>query len=438
MSLAHLSHGDAKSSQANQSPHFFNTITRDFLQLPNPRYPHRLTSYTTQNYLEKIGKMEENFCTHSSQNDLSYRLRIASKNDKGNQNLHEEIQNTQYDQNLLEKVLDPQDDMEVLNSQNPSSSHSPNSQKISHITLKKQKLKQEREELVRTLRNNFTIKPEEKEQLKRVAITIGKKPPWIYKTLEDDSEIQRNLDIKILKFLDEANCEDNTPNFRSGISKSSRAYDPVPNAVFKRAQLRTFECAQCIHWVGSESFKNEIRELVHNMKNSKEINCQEGYLSRIEDISTIGVTFIKIISKFHAKNPRSKEFGENQNILRYTRDIWKICFPNRENKAYDIARFCKSLGAESETAIEKCLKIKFNSRNSGLNQIISAMRDKIPAIKDKVDILQCAWYFALVRASVFYPEEILISDSSEVKKSFRNFISNGLMYFVYKAGENYI
>ncbi|KAI8444420.1 hypothetical protein BY996DRAFT_6425909 [Phakopsora pachyrhizi] len=265
--------------------------------------------------------------------------------------------------------------------------------------------------------NNFTIKPEKEEQHYQVFNAIDQKPPWVYKITDDDSELKRSIDIKIRRFLEEADCEENTPNFRGGVSSSSRAYDPVPNAVSKGIQRRAFEYTNRISWEGCETFKKELDNLLRDWKHSKELNCQEGAFSRIEYISTVGANIMKIISKLYAEHPRSKEFGENKKILTYTNDIWKICFPKRENKAEDLAKFCKSLGAESERAREKCLSIKFNNQYSGLNQIFLAMRSRITLITEKIRILQYAWYFALLRASVFFPEEILIHNTSELVKN---------------------
>ncbi|CAH7682078.1 hypothetical protein PPACK8108_LOCUS14782 [Phakopsora pachyrhizi] len=396
--------------------------------------------------MSQFGQLKEKNPTRSMQTNLSDHWKIELNYNEDDQELLEEMLNSQNDQNLLEEMLNSHDDMEVVKFQLPSSSHRPDSQTESHSPVA---LKSSRGSILKTLihdekidyskitankkRKMPNISPKEKHR--QVFNAIDQKPPWVYKITDDDSELKRSIDIKIRRFLEEADCEENTPNFRGGVSSSSRAYDPVPNAVSKGIQRRAFEYTNRISWEGCETFKKELDNLLRDWKHSKELNCQEGAFSRIEYISTVGANIMKIISKLYAEHPRSKEFGENKKILTYTNDIWKICFPKRENKAEDLAKFCKSLGAESERAREKCLSIKFNNQYSGLNQIFLAMRSRITLITEKIRILQYAWYFALLRASVFFPEEILIHNTSEVKRNTRNFISNGILYFAQIAGE---
>ncbi|KAI8461543.1 hypothetical protein BY996DRAFT_6663841 [Phakopsora pachyrhizi] len=400
------------------------------------------------------------------------------------QKLLEEMLNFQECTNLLKEMLSSQDNQEAVTFQSSFPSHSPNylqeshgpdalegfristlkpskcdekidnsgnsvgekkkifekfkygNYKISKAELKKKKLKQQREELVSILLNNFIINPIYKKQDDEVYVPVSINSQWMYKKKDGVSKTQRSLDKKILQYLEKADYEESALKLKDRTTRSSSVFSSAPNAGFKRVQARTFLCIQNIRWEGSDSFMKEISDLVCNYKDSKIANPLKSFSGRIRDISTVGVTLMKIISKLYSNNPRSSEYGNNQNILDYTKDFWNISFSDKENKAEDLANFCKSLGAKSESQIEKCLSIKFTGREQGLIQIFSSMRDNISQHIDKAKLMQYSWYFALIRASLFFPEDILMPNSSAVRLSYRNFISYGIMYFAEKYGKN--
>ncbi|KAI8461537.1 hypothetical protein BY996DRAFT_31642 [Phakopsora pachyrhizi] len=446
--------------------------------------PHSLSADPTQDSLEmhQIDQSKEDFPSRSTQSNMSDRWKIVLNYNEDDQKLLEEMLDFQDGQNLLEEMLSSQDNQEVVTFKLPTSSQSSiflrkphgkdtpmafrtltlesskydgkidnlknlenKKRKISSIykteksktpklELKKQTVKQERKKLVDILINNFTIGPKKMEQPDEVNTTAIKNSLLAKKNLEEESKYQRSLDIKILNFLEKVDCEGEILNFRDVNSSSSRAFDSVPNAVSKRAQIRTFEYIQRIQWKGSESFKKEISDLVGEFQDLKKANPPKAIPGRIRDISTVGVTLMKIISKFYSTNPRSEEYGNNQYILNYTKEFWKIYFLDKENMDQELEIFCRSIGAKSESEIDKCISIRFTSRKQGLSKIIPEMRKHILLRVDKNKLLQYAWYFALIRASVFFPEDILIPDSSEVRLNYRKFISYGIMYFVLKYG----
>ncbi|CAH7682607.1 expressed protein [Phakopsora pachyrhizi] len=461
-----------EASNINLGPDFTNLWSTDVL-----------SPYQAQDNLKmhQIGQTKIKLPANSMQSDL-WKVELNYNDD--DQKLLEEMLNFQECTNLLKEMLSSQDNQEAVTFQSSFPSHSPNylqeshgpdalegfristlkpskcdekidnsgnsvgekkkifekfkygNYKISKAELKKKKLKQQREELVSILLNNFIINPIYKKQDDEVYVPVSINSQWMYKKKDGVSKTQRSLDKKILQYLEKADYEESALKLKDRTTRSSSVFSSAPNAGFKRVQARTFLCIQNIRWEGSDSFMKEISDLVCNYKDSKIANPLKSFSGRIRDISTVGVTLMKIISKLYSNNPRSSEYGNNQNILDYTKDFWNISFSDKENKAEDLANFCKSLGAKSESQIEKCLSIKFTGREQGLIQIFSSMRDNISQHIDKAKLMQYSWYFALIRASLFFPEDILMPNSSAVRLSYRNFISYGIMYFAEKYGKN--
>ncbi|CAH7673932.1 hypothetical protein BY996DRAFT_6841495 [Phakopsora pachyrhizi] len=449
--------------------------------------------------LNQVGQWKEKFPEKSMQTKLSDRWKIELNYNEDDQKLLEEMlksldsqyfvgdkANPQNDNNLFGDLLNTQNNQEDVASQFQSSFHNhdplkepqglylPNVSRSSSLNAlkyeekidspknhvkkkrkmtkiskktskeakpqitkaehKKQILKQEREDLIRILKKNFTIKPMDKEESYMLDVYPKKKRS--YRTAEEENMLQKTLDIKILQFLKDANWEEDALKFKEVISNSSGDIDAVSNLISKRAQLRTFDYSQRIQWEGSEALENKIRDLIDELEDSKKIICQKFILSRMRNISIVGATFMKIISKIYSKNKRSAEFEDNQKISDYTEDIWKICFSSKKFNAKDLNSLCESLGAKSKTDIERCLSIEIDKANCGLSKILSSMRDTIVQRGDRIRLLQFAWYFALIRASVFYPEYFFISKSSKLQKNHRKFISFGILYFVKKYGED--
>ncbi|CAH7672978.1 expressed protein, partial [Phakopsora pachyrhizi] len=353
--------------------------------------PHSALLYSTKDNLEinQIGQLKENFPDNSMHSKSSDLWKIEINYNEDDQKLLEEMLNSQDNQNLPEEKVDSQKDQNLfgysINSQKKQddeefqfsspfhnqdslkephgicssessrsstlntlkydkkidSSRNPvkKKRKISKISIESepvkakaehtnQVLKHKKEELVRILRNSFTIKP--KKNGEPYEFDIFPKIKWSNKTPEQESIFQKYLDIKILHFLEDVNWEENTNIFQDEISNFSQKPSSVAKALSKRTQLRTFGYTQYIKWEGSEFLMNQISELVLDFKNLKHVNFPGGSLDRIQDVSTVGATFIKIISKVFFKHPRSEEFGNNQKIFDYAESIWRICFSDKK------------------------------------------------------------------------------------------------------------
>ncbi|KAI8461539.1 hypothetical protein BY996DRAFT_6510922 [Phakopsora pachyrhizi] len=364
--------------------------------------------------MHQIGQSQNKLPTQPMQSDLSDLRKVELNYNEDDQKLLEEMLNLQDGRNLLEEMLNSQDNQEASIFQLPFSSESTIFLKESHVPgaiedlrtsaldyskynkkndnsiysvkkkktmfgvntkkiyktskaeLKKNNLKLQKEELVSILTNNFSIDHTNKEQHDEVYVQFNKNSKSKFKQHDEESESRRSLDMKVLQYLGKADREENALNFRDGTLKSSRALSSAPNAAFKRCQTRTFKYIKCMQWEGSVSFNKEISDLVGRYKDSKKANPRKSFSGRIRDISTVGVTVMKIISKLHSKRPRSEEFGDNQKILEYTEDFWKNLFSDKEIKADDLVNFCKSMGAKSVSQMEKCLLIQFTSQNQGL------------------------------------------------------------------------
>ncbi|CAH7684030.1 hypothetical protein PPACK8108_LOCUS17957 [Phakopsora pachyrhizi] len=457
-----------EANNTNLRPDFTNLWNTDLL-----------SPYKAEDNLKmhQITQTEIKLHENSMQSDL---WKVVLNYNEDDQKLLEEMLNFQECTNLLKEMLSSQDNQEVATFQSSSPSHSPNylqeshgpdtlegfristlkpskfgdknynpgnseskkrkmfeifnprNYKIPKAELKKKITRQQIEELVSILLNNFTIKPIYDEQGYEVCVPVSINSQWTYKKKYGKSKTQKSLDKKILQYLEKSDYEESALKLKDRNTKSSSIFSPAPSAEFNRVQARTFLCIQHIQWEGSDSFLKEISDLVCNYKDSKIANPLKSFSGRIRDISTVGVTLMKIISKLYSNNPRSSEYGNNQNILDYTKDFWNISFSDKENKAEDLANFCKSLGAKSESQMEKCLSIKFTGREQGLGQIFSSMRDNISQHIDKVKLMQYSWYFALIRASVFFSDDILMPYSSAVRLNYRNLISYGIMYFAKK------
>ncbi|CAH7669199.1 expressed protein, partial [Phakopsora pachyrhizi] len=454
-----------------------------------------ISSYPAQDTLNmnQISKSKENFQAHSKQSNLSDRWKIELNYNDDDQNLLEEMLNSHDNQNSLEETLNSRDDQnlfgEIMHSHNnldagailfpssPIQNHvsrkEPGSlqpsrsstlddfeydkkienaknaankkRKISEILKKNSKtaqlkitkaeiksriLRPQKEKLIEILRTYFSIKPRNKDLPYEFDIYPNLK--WSYKTAEQESIIQEYLNIKILNFLDEVNWEEKTKHFEDDTSNFPGNFGSIPKILSKITQTRTFGYTQWIQWDGSELLKENVSDVLLKLIGSKGINSLKGTLSRIKDISTVGAAFMKIISKIYIHDPRSESFGDDKKILDYTEGIWRVCFSNKKDKARNLASLCESMGAKSKIEIKKCLSIKIENKTSGLSNIISLIWKTISRRGDKSRLLQFAWYFALIRASVFFPEDFLVTKISNGNLNYRKFISNGIMYFVKK------
>ncbi|KAI8460346.1 hypothetical protein BY996DRAFT_6734199 [Phakopsora pachyrhizi] len=288
-------------------------------------------------------------------------------------------------------------------------------------------------ELVNILMNNFTINPEEKVQPPERH--IYRNPRWRIKTLEEESYIKRSLEIKILQFLEESDRKEDESHIGFNNLDLSNPKDSLSSAVCKRILKKTFEYTQRIRWDGFESFRSKLENLAFKLKSYENFKFRKSTLSCMEDISTVGVNFMKIISKLYSGKSQSVDFEDEQKILTYTENFWNIFLLDKKCNAEDLEMFCKSIGAKSEIEINRCLSIKFDNGNYGLSKMFSEMRTKIELRDDENRLLQYAWYFAIIRASVFYPKDILIANSANVKRRYRRFISLGILYFAQKYGK---
>ncbi|CAH7669201.1 hypothetical protein PPACK8108_LOCUS3781 [Phakopsora pachyrhizi] len=190
-----------------------------------------ISSYPAQDTLKmnQISKTKENFSYHPIQANLSNQWKVEINYNKDDQKLLEEMLDSQDNQNFVKKILNSYEEQNVFgetinthNNQyfrekqfnepleyiekNYNAKNSVNkkrkifekyreakSKKIK-AELKKQTTRQKKEQLIEILRINFTIKPMKKDQPYKFGVCPNLK--WSYNTAEQESVIQKYLDIK--------------------------------------------------------------------------------------------------------------------------------------------------------------------------------------------------------------------------------------------------
>ncbi|CAH7666353.1 hypothetical protein PPACK8108_LOCUS703 [Phakopsora pachyrhizi] len=307
----------------------------------------------------------------------------------------------------------------------------------SFITLKKRKRRvkiesfEERLDLIRILREDFVLSPKETPLNNEIYESKSLRfSPVQIQDIEWEAKYQKFFGKKVSKFLHEHGLKENqqpdfsTLNFKDHFTRSElSAFD-------NRYRSTIFESAFRIQWNGFETLKKYISDYAPNSINHKEVYLHVGTLSHIKNISTLGITFMKIIAKKYPKGLVSEEFEDDQRLIIYNNLFWDFCFKNHKDIKKGLREFFKSIrGNSSEKDIDRLVSAELSRNRNKPEAVFSIIKTAITRKTHKIQLLLFSWYFVFLRTIVYYPE---IFFSSLECSQLKTFIENGIMYFIQK------
>ncbi|CAH7681084.1 expressed protein, partial [Phakopsora pachyrhizi] len=279
--------------------------------------------------------------------------------------------------------------------------------KVNQLELNKMESFEERLDLIRVLREEFSIGPEETSQNNEIC--NSKNYRFLRKKKKEPAKEARNqkyVEKNILKFLRENDPkEDPQPELSIAIEVKERLTKNEISTIDNRKRSKLIESAFRIQWNGFEILKKSITNFTTNFKDDKDEIPSVNTLVHIKNISTLGITFMKIISKKYQKGLVSDEFGDDQNLLTYNTLFWNFCFKNHEGNKDALRGFFESIrGNISKKEIDRFVSAKLSRGHNEPDVIFSQIKSSITKKTNKKQIILFSWYFVFFRAMVYYPE----------------------------------
>ncbi|CAH7666354.1 hypothetical protein PPACK8108_LOCUS704 [Phakopsora pachyrhizi] len=305
--------------------------------------------------------------------------------------------------------------------------------KVTKLELKAIESFEERLDLIRVLREDFSLGPKAPSQnneihdSKNFRFSVGQ-----IQDPEKGAKYQRFINKKVLSFLHEHDLkEDQQPDFSISVKVKEQFTRSEISSFDNRYRSTIIESAFRIQWNGFETLKKYISNYAPNSINHKEVKLHKGTLSHIKNISIVGITFMKIIAKKYPKGSISEEFEDDQRLIVYNNLFWDFCFKNREDIRIGLRDFFKSIrGNSSEKDIDRFVSAELSRKRNKPEAVFSIIKTIITTKIDRKQLLLLSWYFAFLRAMVYYPE--LFFQSSLEGNQLKTFIENGIMYFIQK------
>ncbi|CAH7671113.1 expressed protein [Phakopsora pachyrhizi] len=300
--------------------------------------------------------------------------------------------------------------------------------KVTQLELKAIESFEERLDLIRVLKEDFTIGPKETSQKSKNYIFLRRKKKYP----EEEAKYQKYIGKKVLNFLREQRPKENRhPEFSISVEVDSRFRRSEISAFDNRKRSEIIESAFRIQWNGFDAIEKSISDNAYNFRDHKDMKAQGATLLHIENISNLGITFMKIIAKKYPKGLVSDEFGDDQCLLAYNNLFWNFCFKNHKDLKEDVRVFFRSIrGNSSEKDIDQFVSAKLSVKHNKPEVIFSIIKTRITTKTDRNQILLFSWYFVFLRTMVYYPE--LIFQCSLDGNQLKTFIENGILYFIQK------
>ncbi|CAH7687614.1 expressed protein [Phakopsora pachyrhizi] len=183
-----------------------------------------------------------------------------------------------------------------------------------------------------------------------------------------------------------------------------------------------------IEWTGSEDIKNVISDYAVGLKNIGNVVIHDITKEYIKNISILGITFMKIISKKYSNYTISEEFGNDDNLILYTKLFWNFCFSSEGAKKKVFRDFFLSLGKHcSKEDIDKLFKTKFLGQLKIPRTVFLRIKTNITKQTDRVQMVVFSWHFVFFRAIFYYPQEIF-KNGNLSGDHLKAVIEDGLLY----------
>ncbi|CAH7687613.1 hypothetical protein PPACK8108_LOCUS22424 [Phakopsora pachyrhizi] len=183
-----------------------------------------------------------------------------------------------------------------------------------------------------------------------------------------------------------------------------------------------------IDWDGSDKIKNPIFAFANKLQNFGNVVINEITTEHIKDISILGITFMKIIAKKFSNESVSKEFGDDNSLLNYTKSFWNFCFTHEGKTNKEFGDFFTSLGKHcSQEDKQRFLTTTFSREFKTPRTIFSRIKKNIPKCTDKLTILQYSWYFVFFRAIFYYPQ-VIFKFGNLSGDELKSVIEDGILY----------
>ncbi|CAH7690211.1 expressed protein [Phakopsora pachyrhizi] len=279
---------------------------------------------------------------------------------------------------------------------------------------------EEKSHLLSILKQNFS-KCSRTEALARIT----------YTPTESDSRYLEIIHKNAVEFINEHDPQDELVTHRTTY-KSSK---PDESKIARLKKYMLVEYTLGIEWKGSDVLTNKIRSFADEFMNYGNSVKNDNTPKHIKTISLLGINFMKIIAKMQPKNEVSEHFGNDWNLVEYTKGFWDCCFTNDPKTNKQLREFFKSLGEGfSDKDIDQFLSTGF-SRKGNIPQIVfSKIKKDIIGGTDTAINLRFAWYFAFFRTGVYYPQ-LFTSKGYYNGLRLKTFLEEGIMYFFETAEE---
>ncbi|CAH7667922.1 expressed protein [Phakopsora pachyrhizi] len=288
----------------------------------------------------------------------------------------------------------------------------------------------DRLELIMILRKNFSIGPRELAQHIPNEDSQGHRFMWEkQETPEKEAKYHKYIDKEILKFIKEFEHKEGIqPKRGDDFEVEKHLEHKETTLVDNLKRNRIIQSAFRIQWNGSEVLKSNIYNFADNFIHYGELTPHLGTSKHIKNISALGSTFVKIIAKL-PKDKLSKEFEDDQSLLKYTHNFWKLCFSNQKEMKNGVRNFFRSIEEDiSEKDMDRYVSTKFSKEHHQPDAIFSKIGISITSKTDRKQIYLFSWYFVYFRTMVFYPN-LMFRKKSLAGNQLKKFIESGILYF---------
>ncbi|CAH7667932.1 expressed protein [Phakopsora pachyrhizi] len=204
------------------------------------------------------------------------------------------------------------------------------------------------------------------------------------------------------------------------------------SAIDRRKKDRIIEYTLRVQWNGSESLKETIHRFSFDFERYGEVVPHTGTAGHIKMISIIGINLMKIIAKKYSKKLGSVNFGDDQRLIKYTENFWKVCFADRREMKAELRIFFESIEEHSSNEdIDRFVSTVFTKKDNNPANIFLKISSNIAWKTNRQEIYLFSWYFAFFRTIVYFPE--LFSIKGYLPGNYlKKFIEGGILYFLQK------
>ncbi|CAH7687123.1 expressed protein [Phakopsora pachyrhizi] len=421
-------HVGSSQDQASSSSNILPVYNGDFHYGNNVKFePHSNEWHPVPSYLPQAhqyveipyeGQMTENPAFHSAQNDFSFAHHSEIRN-RFNQNFYREALNlspaSSSHNSGLNSGAGTDHKINSIESKNSVFVTNPKGKDAS-ANIGADKNHKEMLKLIKVLAKEFSACEKE---------TARKHAAYSTQGVGESENSQREK-----KLNEEYIDKQISTILRIGKQTEGEIASTLTSAIFRRKILTSTENVSRIQWSTHSAMKKEICLFAKKFNFNNEEEKKKYTTDHMENISIMGITFMKIISKKYPKDKVSEEFEKEESLINYTKKFWAYCFSDNEGKEEALEEFFMSIReGTSKDYVKIVMQSEFLMEDIKPDQIISFIRKKITSRTYREQVYLFAWHFSYIRTVFYYPE-LLSNIKNNPENLLRKFIDSGILYFL--------